>query len=102
VKAVRCVGQEWWTVESQPTEGPASDARHLWRFDVTDALARRFPIAAAWAAGVLILAAIVLVVTGRLGVVLAIAACGYAIGALAAALLIRTRRPHDETHRRSR
>src|SRR4051794_36202394 len=38
VKAVRCVGQEWWTVESQPTEGPASDARHLWRFDVTDAL----------------------------------------------------------------
>jgi hypothetical protein len=47
-------------------------------------------------------AAIVLVVSGGLGIVLAITACGYAIGALAAALLIRSRRPGGKTHKRSR
>jgi len=38
VAAVRCTGIEWWTVESQPANGPAPDARQLWRFDVTEAL----------------------------------------------------------------
>ena len=38
VATVRCTGIEWWTVEGQPANGPAPDARQLWRFDVTDAL----------------------------------------------------------------
>jgi hypothetical protein len=41
VAAVRCVGVEWWTVESQPADGPAPDARQLWRFDVREALTLR-------------------------------------------------------------
>jgi hypothetical protein len=36
--AIRCVGMEWWTTDSQPADGPAPDVRRLWRFDVSDAL----------------------------------------------------------------
>jgi hypothetical protein len=93
------------TTEPTPTRPDTPTARSVTttpKRSASQARRRRFTVAAAWAAVALFSAAIVLVVSGGLGIVLAITACGYAIGALAAALLIRSRRPGGKTHKRSR
>jgi hypothetical protein len=38
VTRARCVGAEWWTVDSRPAGGPGPGVRRLWRFDVRGAL----------------------------------------------------------------